>query len=137
MLLHILVYHHPPSSSVLALFSFCRIYDFFTWNPGDFLEALLYCMSNTSLVWKHQYNIIFKFGSWSFFHFYTKRSLLFSPALLLFKLWLVQSSWEIQTNQDDEPIDIPFAFAFQNCWSRRVTMPIPLSLIDEPIVYLL
>lgn len=34
-------------------------------------------------------------------------------------------------------IELPFPLALQGCRGRRVTVPIPFSLIDEPVIYLL
>jgi hypothetical protein len=56
------------------------------------------------------------------------------------KLRLVQCSQGTKLYEDicfNETIKIPFAFAFQDCWGWRITVPVPLPLIDEPIIYLL
>lgn len=34
-------------------------------------------------------------------------------------------------------VAIPFAFSLQGCWGWRICMPIPLPLINKPVIYLL
>lgn len=93
-----LVYHHqPPLSSVLDL-PFCRIYDFFFYlNFRDFHGPLRFvpslCVEYIAEVEiTNKDHSKFGYGSLSSVHM--KRSPLFSPALFLFKLRSVHSSWQ-------------------------------------------
>lgn len=92
--------HHPNLILYVSLFlSEEAEYWYFTWAHGHTMNpygVAILCSMFGLITWEEARN--FRNCSW-ISSIYMKRSRLFSPALLLFKLWLVQSSWEISTNK--------------------------------------
>lgn len=100
-------------------------------------DIVLHCMANIYIYSTNQKSV----PLWLLSCIYMNRSPLFSPALLLSKTE-VRMLKLYYTNKTSIVhhiyiIYIPFTFAFRDGGCRRIAVPVPFPLINEPIVYLL